>query len=275
MPRLSKQSRIGAWTLVAFTLLTVSSCADNLTEIVVVIETDMPNAIDLVDITATNNGEAMQTASTTVGGVDDARFPLTLGLLAGEDKAGEVLVRVAASNNSANVITAEAQTHFIEGRRLVLRIFLSQGCVEAGFRTCTAGTTCSASSFMCVSSTVDPTTLPEWTGSLLFQDAGPSSVDAGSIDAATQDLSTLPTDSGPRSALDAGLMPTSCDATEDCTVPTGETASCTVSQCNTTTHMCIYMSLLCNDGLACTTDACMPGPGGRCTNTPIEGCAES
>lgn len=242
----------------------VSGCASDLTEIVVVVETDLPTQIDDVNIVATDGAGVSHTSSTTVGGIDDARFPLTLGIQAGDNKQGSVQVNVEAHLSDTTTLNAEAVTHFVEGRRLVLRIMLAQACIDTGAIDCGTGMTCTAASgYRCGSSAVDPATLPLWNGSLLFEDADAGHLDAGISSDAGSDM-TMAADGARR--LDLG-MPFSCIADSACSA-TVTFPECDVSYCDLTSHQCIYQSLNCDDSDPCTTDTCTSGHNGSCGHAP-------
>lgn len=177
-----RTARVFLLALLAFCPATLSGCSEDLTEIVLVVDTNMATDIDEVVVTATNGEGVVRTATNTVGGIDDARFPITVGLVPGDNKSTSLTVSVVASNNHTTVMRAEAATRFVEGRRLLLRLSLPRECVEAGADTCGSGMTCRPDeAYSCGSSEVDPSTLSEWNGSLLQPDGG-TQVDMPSSD---------------------------------------------------------------------------------------------
>lgn len=165
-------------------VLPLSACSEDLTEMILVVDTDMPTGIDEIAVTATTGEGDTRTATNTIGGLDDARFPITLGLVPGDNKSTSLTVSVIASNNFVSVLRGEAKTHFVEGHRLVLHLSLLRACIDAGADSCDPGETCRADqSYMCGDSEIDPSTLSEWNGSLLSADAGSSTDMSATSDA--------------------------------------------------------------------------------------------
>ncbi len=160
----------------AFWLL-LGSCAKNeLTEIVVVVESDLPvpAAIDEISLQIEGPAGIPTSSSAMLTGPNSVFLPVTLGLRPNTPGNSAVTIRAAGLLSGTRRVFAEVRTSFIEGRRLVVRIVLASACVGV---VCAEGETCSPSG-ACVPAEVDPITLPPFIDVPLAHDGG---VDAGPL----------------------------------------------------------------------------------------------
>ncbi len=174
----------------------VAGCAADLTEVVVVVESDLavPTQLDEVVVEVEGAAARGQRAVASLVGGDATRLPLTLGLRPGSAGAGPLTVRVAGLRASTEFVATRVRTRFVEGRRVLLRVVLRGACVGV---TCETGTTCREGA--CADELVDPATLPSFTGTIGAFDAGPG-VDLGTdVSDAGEDGSARP----PDAAIDA------------------------------------------------------------------------
>lgn len=146
---------------VAFALPGLTACA-RLTEIVLVIDTDMivPVELDLVDISVIGpSGPAGAPPPVDLKQPGAPAFPMTLGLI-DAGSSSMVSITVTGRHRDANqvptdVATVRAQTHFVEGQKLMLPILLTASC---------QGVTCSNQGDICKLGSCIPLVLTPWTG---------------------------------------------------------------------------------------------------------------
>jgi len=251
---------LGAW-LSALVLL--AACSNELTELVVVVDSDLPvpAGLDEVVVTVEGASPARFDAQTRLVGAGAPRLPVTLGVRPREPGSGPVTLRAVGRLGDVERVVAEVRTRFVEGERRIVRIRLDARCVEV---RCDDGATCSEG--MCVDATVDPSTLPRFDGTL---DLG--AVDAGDSDAGAPDLGV---DAGDLDlGVDAGDLDLGMDAGEPC--PAGyrrEGAACVdVDECAATGNPCGAGTCFDNEG----SYACMcPPTGYRLVATPGITCAD-
>jgi hypothetical protein len=229
--------------------LAAGSCGgDALTEIIVVVDSDLrvPAQIDEVFVRVVGAGQVPQTAYAPLSGAGSATLPLTVGLTPKDGKAGPVTIRASGRLAGAEVLATEVRTSFVDGRRLVVRMSLLASCLSVA-PSCGAGQTCRDG--RCVDATVDPSTLPRFDG----EDPGRRDMGGGALP-----------DGGP-DAGDGGTPDAGCMADAQC----DDGNACNgVERC--VENVCASGSpLVCDDGIACTTDACDPASG--CVATPDDG----
>jgi hypothetical protein len=246
------------------TLALAAGCADSLTEIVVVVDSDLPvpMRMDEVIVRASGPQEVPKSARAALTGPSASILPLTVGLVPKDGRAGPVTIRASARRAGADVVATEVRTSFVQGRRLVVRLSLLSSCVTVA-PTCGAGQTCRDG--RCVDATVDPSTLPPFTGEVPRPDMGPP-------DAAAQDGAPSDGDTPDGGACTADAQ---CDDRDAC----NGRERCVEGRCLP------GAPLVCADDFDCTADACDPasgcrftpmdarctaGPGGRCD--PASGC---
>ena len=188
-------------------LLLLAGCASELTELIVVIDSDLavPDSSDAVHL---------RVDGPTATAVDDSvvlarrdQLPLTLGLSPAGGRLGPVTVTATAHKSGSVVVRRTLRTQFVRGHRrtLVLRLLGRCSRVE-----CAEGASCDESGG-CVPIDVDPATLPPWTGTpmpLPVLDAAVPLPDA-TDDASPADGAIEPdsgSDAGP-----SGCAPGTCD----------------------------------------------------------------
>lgn len=255
--------------------LTLAACSTDLTELIVIVDTDLavPAQLDEIVVTTQSATGAVKTASATLTG--SSSLPMTVGLRPGADESASVTVYVRGRLAGAEQVVAHVSTHFLAGERRVLRIDLTSACVGV---VCADSQTCSRGS--CEPATVDPTTLPRFTGTVpgRREDAGVAPVDAGETDAGASDAGSSDAGSSDASADDAATdAPPGCARNADCT---DDDACNGVEQCDT--GVCLPGTpVSCDDGIGCTVDrctasacehtatdaACTVSPGGTCDAT--------
>jgi hypothetical protein len=159
LPRLRSLS--GLW-LIGALFVTSTSCADGgLTEIVVVVDSELPvpSVIDEVRIDVEGATDAAHVARALLAGPGSVPLPVTLGLRPAEPGNARVTIRASGLREGERRVASEVRTGFVEGRRLVVRMVLLSACVEV---ECAEGETC-APDGRCIPSNVDPLTLPPFT----------------------------------------------------------------------------------------------------------------
>ncbi|MDQ3034518.1 MAG: hypothetical protein M3Y87_19065 [Myxococcota bacterium] len=141
--------------------------SEPLTELLVVVDSDLavPAGLDAVRVEV--SGAMSASASGSLTGAAGTPLPRTVGLVHRGVGLGPIEVNVIGTSGGAEVIRARAITSFIRGRTLVLPIMLARTCAGV---TCGAGQTCSGGD--CVSASVDPNTLEEWSGDVPRLDGG-------------------------------------------------------------------------------------------------------
>jgi len=231
-------------------VMMLCGCASELTEIIVIVDSELavPGELDEIVVTTEGASGLPKGASANLVGAGAASMPVTVGLRPGGAQDGPVTIRVRGRLAGAERVSAQIRTRFVVGARLVLRIDLAAECVgilcDANAETCRNG--------FCVPSEVDPAELPRFNGTLpgMTEDAG-------------RDLG--PRDGGLDPARDGALICTSsadCDDGNPCTDD-----ACGPIGCSNTAN-----SAPCNDGSACTLadtcrgGACAPGASIACTD---------
>lgn len=183
------------FTAFALSALLAGCSGDALTELVVVVDSELavPTQLDEVTILVEGNDRIPQMARAVLSGAGAVALPATLGLRPSAAGAPQVTIRAHGSHASTRRVSAEVRTTFVEGRRLVVRIVLRSACIDV---TCDPGSTC-APTGECVSSLIDPSTLPPFTGLL-------PRVDLGVRDASTRDLGVSDLGDGDLGGRDLG-----------------------------------------------------------------------
>ena len=248
----------------ALCCLLAACSADELTEFIVVVDSDLavPTALDEIAILVEGPSGILKTARASLTGADAVPLPVTLGLRPGIAGATAVTIRADGLVGGVRRLSREVRTSFVVGRRLVVRIALLSRCVDV---VCGEGDTCTPDGD-CASATVDPDTLPPFTGNVARVDMGP--IDAGPLDLGPPDLGPPdlgPPDLGPPDLgppIDAG--PPSCDSLYG--------ATRAYQLCEERATECEFYTVL--DGGNCN-GRCME-LGGRCIisydNGMIDGC---
>lgn len=210
----------------ASSALLSAGCTAKITEVVVVVDTDLriPAQIDSIDVRVTSPGQTFPGLDAPLDGPTRNSLPLTVGLRSESDSDTPFSVVVRGLLRGSEQIRAEVSTRFVPGERRVLRIRLTESCLGVMCRS--GDTTCRDGE--CRDIAVDPQLLPPLSSLDLGVDAqaidgGP--VDSGlgdaAIDAAIDDAG--PDGGGSCTAGDAGVVgsPVGCtparpDARPEC-----------------------------------------------------------
>lgn len=144
-----------AWVGMA---LLCAACSGELTELLVVVDSELsvPSELDGVRVTA-SGAEAM---SATGSITRDEPLPRSVGVVHRGGMLGPVEITVTGTQGGDDVAQARVTTSFVQGKTLVLPVFLSRRCADP--QACVLN--------------VDPNSLDEWEGGLPQVDAGPSCV---------------------------------------------------------------------------------------------------
>lgn len=241
--------------LVVCTLaLGLLACAQPLTEVLIVVDTDfaIPSELDAINV------EVMDPIGTprAMGPLRSQRdLPATVGVLHSGGALGPVSVEVRGSISGVVVVQREATFSFVENETRILRINLLRSCRGV---TCMAGLTCGENG--CRSAQLSAADLEPYQEDLGRIDAGTPGDDAGrdagtdagqdaSVDAGTDAGS----DAGPDASIDAG-MDAGSDAGTDAGSDAGTDAGSGDPPCVGLPAMCGTggARCICND---CTCDA--------------------
>ena len=141
--------------------------AEPVTELLVVVDSDLPVPAELDAVRVEVTGAMAASATGSLTGPGATPLPRTVGLVHRGGALGPIEVNVVGTRGGTEVIRARAITSFVSGRTLILPMMLARTCAGV---TCGAGRTCSASD--CVSADVDPETLEEWNGEVPRLDGG-------------------------------------------------------------------------------------------------------
>ncbi len=144
--------------------LLLGGCHTPLTEIVVVVDTDLEIVEDIdavrVEVDATRIG-ALEVVErdAALTGPNASALPIVIGILHdGAGPLGPIDVRVIGLRDESERVTSLARTDFIEQSSLVLRMSLLERCVNVD---CNGHDTCGANG-ACVDGRIDAATLPLW-----------------------------------------------------------------------------------------------------------------
>jgi hypothetical protein len=172
-----------------------SQSAEPVTELVLVIDSDLgvPTDLDEISVRATGPDGAAQTAGARLGA---GMTPLPRALVLSHESGplGPLQVRVEGKRGGSSVVTRHAQASFVLGKSLVLPLHLVGACRA---RRCPDDQTCSE--LGCIDRSLDSDSLEEWSGDkprLAPFDAGeedgaaPEPMDASVADAGARDASS-------------------------------------------------------------------------------------
>lgn len=168
--------QILALALTGSSLLLSCSSTDPLTELIVVVDTDMsvPAVVDSVRISVDSSAIDGGSSSRTLDLRDDR--PATLGLVHRGGPLGPLHIEVVGLQNESTFITRTAEVSFVAKRVRALRMNLLTSCLGV---ECPDGETCGDSGF-CRNETVSADELESWTGDLEPMDADITDGDADS-----------------------------------------------------------------------------------------------
>ena len=158
-------------------------CGDPVTEIVLVIDTDIPSVDGFEVVADFEDGPQRSTAD-----LGQQAAPRQLVLIHEGGALGPIDLRIEATGGGATLASVERRVSFERGESLTLRVFLSQACSPGD---CGAGSTC-GNDGRCRPGEVLPC---EYEGRECDMDAG--GMDAGGPDAGAPDAGV---DSGPGDA---------------------------------------------------------------------------
>ena len=220
-------------------VLSLVGCGkDNATQIVLIVDTDLaiPAEADNIQLVATGPGGMNATSSRPLTGAA-GELPLVLTLSPGGSELGPIQLTIAATSGGSPVAARQVQTAFLANQGKTLFIFLRKAC---GLITCGGGQTC-GNEGACVATEIDPTTLPDFTGT------PPTDLDAGAVACTRSSETCNNVDDNCNGAIDDGdLCPTMSGAP---TMGASCTGGACVNACATGTGDC--------DGLypnGCETD---------------------
>jgi hypothetical protein len=276
-----RTARLFGWVSMAFATV-FTGCADPLTEMVVVVDSDLrvPEEVDEIVVQASGSSGLSQDARAMLVGSEARGLPVSVALVPANGGAGPVTVRALARRAGTTVLAHEVRTSFLAGRRLLLRIDLLRACIAVA-ATCDGRERCVAGA--CVAGDVHPATLPAFDGAVPPRrdlgvpppdasedaNAGDASDDA-SADDAGDDASA--SDAGPdtEAAVDGGdpadgssPPDTETDAGDDAGTPCTSDTECALRGnpcvrgfCDLTRSRCAvtFTRNTCDDGNACTGD---------------------
>jgi len=196
-------------------LCLAASCSDDVTELVVVVASDLavPAEIDAITVKIEAPSGAIRQTSVPLFGSGSITLPATLALYPTTNVLGPVRIEGVATVGGSEVVTRTIRTSFVPGQRRMVVLWLSRGCV---------GVTCSGADETCVGGGCEPIdvpseSLPPWTG--VLPALGDGGVEGG--------MDGGPTDGG----RDAGpLVEAICSDGAD--NDTDGTSDCADSDCN-------------------------------------------
>ena len=194
MARRSEHRALALAALACALLLT--GCAAKITEVVVVVESDLrvPDALDAIEVRVNASGRMVPGLDAPLSGASAQHLPLTLGLRSESDSATAFTVVVRGLLRGTERLRTSVSTRFIPGERRVLLVRLTADCV--GTVCPDADTTCRDG--LCRNVFVNPSLLPPLSSLDLGVDAPP--FDAGHVDLGPRDAGPL--DAGPQDAGD-------------------------------------------------------------------------
>lgn len=246
----------------ALAALALGACsASPATQLIVVVDTDLavPAELDRIEVVVRGPGGGEETERATLR--DRALLPLTVGVAPSGDALGPVTITASGFLGEGLVVSRTHRVTLIAGETRTLIMHLTAACASRD-EPCPSGETCGENG--CVTSELDASTLPGWAGAppRLGDDAGaPPPRDAGT------DARVPPLDGGGSDAGDAGPSP--CAGPADC----DDGNACTDDACAADGCTHLPNSAACDDGVFCNGyDACA---GGACAAHEGSPCAGS
>lgn len=181
-----------------------TACADDLTQLVVVVHTDLTAGVDVdtvaVEIDATSAGSGVRRFEESLVGSGALRLPATLSVTSrGGD--GRVRVRAVASRAGTVVLERSAVVRFVRGESRMVRLDLLSCCLGV---SCDDAQSCGEQG--CTPDDRDGVELPRWTGTVPQRASCGAGMDAG-VEMGVPDAAI---DLGADAGGDAGSSPT-CD----------------------------------------------------------------
>ncbi len=158
--------------LVALVLAAVG-CARTLTELVVVVDTDLPigQGIDSIDIAVTGPSMGAPVhGRANLTGTGAVSLPVNFTLVpASNDRLTPVTIVVTGLQGTTVVVTRTVRTGFLLNQKRMVPVLLTRSCLVANV-SCSADQTCNGGH--CESPLVDPASLPLFAGPVPFLDGG-------------------------------------------------------------------------------------------------------
>lgn len=186
--------------------LFAAGCEAKITEVVLLVETDLrvPEDIDTISVRVNTPGRNIPGLDAPLTGSVRNSLPLSLGLRSESDADTPFTVVVRGLMRGTERIRAEVSTRFVPGERRLLHIRLTMECLGV---TCADGeTTCRYGE--CREVFVDPALLPPFAGFDLGVDA--QVVDGGPVEGGPEDAGDRdgapPGDGGSCPAGDSGVV---------------------------------------------------------------------
>lgn len=149
-----------SWVLA---LLFLAGCGNDLTEIVLVVDSEASLREQLTGVHVTVFGESGNAAldeSIELDAEDAPEFPLTVGLTPAGATNASVTIVVDATGEAVASVRREARVTFVSGERRMLRLVLHPACMT---ETCASSETCGDAG-ACVPIAIAEKDLPKWTG---------------------------------------------------------------------------------------------------------------
>lgn len=237
-------------------LLGTAQCAHGeLTELLLVVDTDLevPSELTRVAFEVTGPRGDVQRASADFA-AGEAR-PAVLALVHRGGPLGPLTIEVSGERGNERIVGRTARVHFVPGRVMTLRVWLTEACVDA---RCGEEETCGERG--CRGIDVAAEELEPWNGPP-GGDGGATTADAGAA-------------CGDRASCDDGLACTldvcrdgECAHLPDSSACADDGLACTSALCDPE-RGCIHRGddEACDDRLDCTEDRCDPELG--CTSMP-------
>jgi hypothetical protein len=153
-----RDARSSVCSLLAALALPGCGCGGDVTQIVVVVDSDLVAPDEIARIEVHVEGPTMDAdAVGSLGGCDD--LPVTVALVPGSDAAGPIRIEAVGIGPTAGGVSQAFVTEFVPGESRMLRIELSRSCLTTD---CPSGLTCANGS--CRSERFEGVSLPQWSG---------------------------------------------------------------------------------------------------------------
>jgi len=224
---------LGAVVMAALAPSGCASSSGGLTELVVLVQTDLrvPDQIDAISLEVMSPSGQMYSTRAERPNFSE---PVGISLRYAGGNLSPLRITAIGELARAPVVATRAQTTFVYGERRLLVLYLSSRCIGV---VCAERTeTCHLGA--CRSSVVSASALLPWTGTPPPLDGGFVGIDGGTMGDASVDGSIR--DAGP---IDAPVWPDSGPCT------CGPSMACCAGMC---------VPIGCDDGVPCTTDYCSP-----------------
>ncbi len=260
-------------TLALGLALALASCQSPLTQLVIVVDTDLgaPGEIDAIELEVVQPDGMSETLPTVLTG-SATELPITLGLVHRGGPLGAIAITARGRRGTTIVLTRAIRTEFVAGQTRLVRLDLTADCeaVSCPDQTCASG--------VCTSVDVPGAALPAFDGTTPpldasdAMDAGPA-VDAGDGGAGVDADSRVDAsrDGGPSDVgVDACAAIELCNSVDDdCDTIVDEGACACDPVC-----MLDHATAVCSVGGLCAVRSCETGFG-DCDTMASTGCERS